>query len=409
MKDRIIKRLNNHYYKYLHKEKYRNLLNRFLFRLWKIVFSFHRLLPIKKKTVLFVAANDKNIPPEYESLNSFAIENGYRTEFIFRFDSSSRVIYKNEWNKIRSDLKFQRLYARAKCTFVCDYYLPAYANNPRKKTKLIQIWHGCGAFKKWGYSTRDSSWGLKSEFFEKYNIHKTYSLITTSSEDIKEIYAEAFGSSVEKVKALGVPRTDIFFDKEFVSSQKDILLEKFPDLKNKKLVLYAPTYRGDNIKASRNDLMIDFANLKSTIGEDYAVLVKLHPHLSKGFSVKDLPEEMHGFVYDISNVFSISSALCFADMVVSDYSSLIFEYSLFERPMIFYAYDLESYDSDRSFYYNYEELVPGRIVKTTQELAKAILDAEADFDKARLLAFKSKFMSACDGDSTKRVFEEATR
>ena len=409
MKDRIINRLNNHYYKYLHKEKYRNLLNNFLFRFWKIVFSVFRLLPIKKNNILFVAANDKNIPPEYESLNSFAKNKGYKTDFIFRFNSSSRVIYKNEWNKIKSDLKFQRLYARAKCTFVCDYYLPAYANNPRKNTKLIQIWHGCGAFKKWGYSTRDSSWGLKSEFFDKYNIHKTYSLITTSSEDIKDIYAEAFGSPIEKVKALGVPRTDIFFDKEFVSSQKDILLKKIPQLKNKKLVLYAPTYRGDSIKASRNDLMIDFTKLKKAIGDEYAILVKLHPHLSKGFSVKELPQDVQGFVYDISNEFSISSALCFAEMVISDYSSLIFEYALFEKPMVFFAYDLENYDSDRSFYYNYEEFVPGRIVKTTEDLAKAILDAETDFNKEQLITFKNKFMSACDGNSTKRVFEEAIR
>ncbi len=407
MKDRIIKRLNNHYYKYLHKEKYRNLLNRFLFRLWKIAFSFYRMFPIKKTTVLFVAASDRNIPPEYESLNKYALENGYKTQFIFKFDSSSRVIYKNEWNKIKSDLKFQRLYARAKCTFLCDYYLPAYANEPRKNTKLIQIWHGCGAFKKWGYSTRETSWGLKSEFFEKYNVHKTYSLITTSSESIREIYAEAFGSPIEKVTALGVPRTDIFFDKKFVSSQKDILLEKFPALKNKKLVLYAPTYRGDSIKASHNELMIDFEVLQRTLGDDYTILIKLHPHLSKGFSVSQLPEEMQSFVYNISDMFQISSALCFADIVVSDYSSLIFEYALFDRPMIFFSYDLESYDSHRSFYYNYEELVPGKIVKTTSELAVAILNAEKDYDKQKMAEFRKKFMSACDGSSTKRVFEEA--
>ena len=75
--------------------------------------------------------------------------------------------------------------------------------------------------------------------------------------------------------------------------------------------------------------------------------------------------------------------------------------------MIFFSYDLESYDSDRSFYYNYEELVPGKIVKTTSELAVAILNAEKDYDKQKMAEFRKKFMSACDGSSTKRVFEEA--
>ncbi len=409
MKDKNKIKLNEHYYKYLHKEKYRNKLNSFLFVLWKIVFRLACLLPVDKKAILFVANNDFSVPPEYESLRKTAQEAGYKTRFIFKTPNKDEVIYKNELQKIKNELKFQIRYATSECTFLYDYFLPAYANKPRKNTRLIQIWHACGAFKKWGYSTRDASWGLKSDLFEKYNIHKTYTDIITSSEDINAVYAEAFGSDVKKVKALGVPRTDIFFDKEFLSSQKDNLLEKHPELEGKKLLLWAPTYRGNSIRSSYNEISLDFSLLKSLIGDEYALLVKLHPHVAKSFSLKDMPQELSGFVYDISKEFQISSALCFSDIVISDYSSLIFEYALFERPMIFYAHDLDDYDSNRSFYYDYESFVPGEIVKNTNELATAILNAEKSFDKEKVIAFKNKFMSACDGNSTKRVFEAAIR
>ena len=404
MKSRIKKILNNHYYKYLHKEKYRNRLNNFLFFfLWKLVFKLYCIKKTDNKLILFVASNDTVMPPEYESLYSLAKEKGYKTVCLYKSASSSSVFYVNELKKIKNDLLFIKYYARAKATFLYDYYLPAYANKPRKNTKVIQIWHACGAFKKWGYSTRKSNWGLKDEFFEKFNIHKTYTHIITSSQQINGIYAEAFGNDESKVQALGVPRTDIFFNDEFLSGRKTMLLEKYPELKNKKILLWAPTYRGNNIRTSRNDMAIDFDKLHDIIGDEYALLVKLHPHIAKSMNDNDIPHHLSSFVYNISKEFDISSALCFSDIVISDYSSLIFEYALFERPMIFYAYDLEEYDSDRSFYYDYESFVPGEIVKNTEELAKAIIQADNNFDKAVVVAFKEKFMSACDGKATERV------
>ncbi len=409
MKSRIKSKLNNHYQKYLAKEKYRNRLNSFLFILWKLLYKIFCILPVEQKSVLFVASNDFTVPEEYKSLADYSRKQGYSVRFIFRSPNTSDVIYKNELKKILNDIKFQYYYARSKATFVCDYFLPCFANNPRKGAKLIQIWHGCGAFKKWGYSTRSGSWGLKDEFFEKYNVHKTYSLITTSSQQVNGIYAEAFGSDIKTVKALGVPRTDIFFDNTFKEKQKDELYKKYPELRNKKIVIWAPTYRGNDLKSSENPIAIDFSLLKGTLGDDFALLCKFHPHLAKKIKAEDIGEDMKGFVYNISDEFNISSALCFADILISDYSSLIFEYSLLEKPMIFYAYDLDEYENSRSFYYEYESFVPGVIVKNTQDLGTAVLFAEKNFNKDKVISFRNEFMSACDGKSTKRIFEYAVK
>ena len=114
----------------------------------------------------------------------------------------------------------------------------------------------------------------------------------------------------------------------------------------------------------------------------------------KDFAIKPHPS------YPIENL------LCAADAVISDYSSLIFEYSLLERPMIFYAYDLEEYEYDRAFYYDYRSFVPGEIVTDTDGIINEIKKSEASFDRERIIRFKNEYMSACDGNSSARIFDE---
>ena len=105
----------------------------------------------------------------------------------------------------------------------------------------------------------------------------------------------------------------------------------------------------------------------------------------------------------------IEELLCTADICISDYSSLIFEYSLFEKPMIFFAYDLDEYFDYRGFYYDYDEMTPGPIVKDSHELIRTIKEIDAAFDPAEVAAFKEKFMSACDGKATERIIDTICR
>ena len=142
--------------------------------------------------------------------------------------------------------------------------------------------------------------------------------------------------------------------------------------------------------------------MKEALGDEYFLLLKHHPFVKKR---PEIPENCQDFAMDVTKELDIDKLLCVSDVCISDYSSLIFEYSLFERPMIFFAYDLDEYFDWRGFYYNYDDLTPGPIVKTTEEIIDYIQNLNTRFNPSQVHAFREKFMSACDGHATDRILE----
>jgi CDP-ribitol ribitolphosphotransferase len=276
----------------------------------------------------------------------------------------------------------------------------------RKNTKLIQTWHSCGAFKKWGYSIAGLSFGQNPDELDKYPAHINYTLVTVSSKECISHFNEAFGFSAPScVKAVGVARTDYFFSEDNRKKAYDRLYEICPQAKDKKLVLYAPTYRGDADNAQPPE-MFDISRLKARLG-DCILLVKQHGFVKQSTKI---PKDCKDFAFDVSQSMKIEDLLFVSDICVTDYSSLIFEYSLFERPMIFYAYDLDDFYDYRGFYYRYDnDFLPGDIVKTQEELLDSIAyAAENGCDKQAVRRFRQRFMGACDGRSTERIVRYIT-
>lgn len=394
MKAKLIKFINKTYNDFL------------FFVLWRLVFFFCSLLPVDKKLVVFVASCDSTMPKEYRLLYEKAEANGYKCVCLYNRNTKGAGYFRRQYEKMKYGCEFQRYYARAKTTFLYEYYLPAFAHKPRKGSRLVQLWHGCGAFKKFSYSTRNSKWGLESKLFDRYKVHKSYTDIIASGEFIIPEYKEAFNADDGVIKVLGVPRTDVYFDENFIKAQKEILLKAYPAFRGKKLVLWAPTFRGNNMRSSYNDKAIDFVKLASSLDDNTVFLIKLHPFASSVLTFSDEEKKAIGDkIINISDTVSTETALCSADVVVTDYSSLIFEYALLSRPMIFYAYDLDEYEKERGFYYDYRSFVPGKIAKTTDELIDCIQNTKRDYNQTVINEFRNKFMSACDGHSTERIFE----
>ena len=238
------------------------------------------------------------------------------------------------------------------------------------------------------------------------NYYKNLSLVTVSSPDVAWAYIEAMGLEDQKeiVRPTGVSRTDVYFDPEFIRKNTEKIHDVFPASIGKKILLFAPTFRGRVAEASTPDFQtFDLRRLKEAFGDKYVVVIKNHPYVGSVATPK-IPADLDGtFAMDLTHTCTIETLLCAADLCVTDYSSLVFEYSLLDRPVLFYAYDLDDYNDWRGFYYNYDELTPGPVCRTMDELMDAIRQSETAFDKKKLAAFRHKFMSACDGHATERI------
>ena len=277
----------------------------------------------------------------------------------------------------------------------------------RKGSKLIQLWHACGAFKKWGFSIADAEYGESREEMIKYPYHKNYTFVTVSSKTVAWAYAEAFGIPIEKIEPLGISRTDRYFDSEFIEKTKQRFFQRYP--KGKKVILYAPTFRKERINAE-SPVELDYELLYRELGTEYLFIEKRHPFVRSSLVP---PKGLEDFVF-CEEEFSVEELLCVADLLITDYSSVMFDYSLFERPILFFAYDLNQYYDERGFYYNYKEFVPGRIVSTTKEAAEEIHQLQEDetirqeaIEKVK--KFRQSFMASCDGNATKRIISEMTK
>ena len=303
--------------------------------------------------------------------------------------------------KIRYSLKEKvelvKFIAKSKYIFLDDFYPIIYALKLRTGTELIQLWHAMGAFKTVGYSRMNKDGGPSKHSLT----HKNYTGTIVSSENIRKNYAEAFGISIDKVHALGVPRTDIFFDKKYSEKVKNKLYKRYPILKDKKVILFAPTFRGNGQNTAHYNFdWIDLEKFSNKLKKDYVCIFKLHPF------IKNKPEyniDKDPFYIDLTSEREINDLLFITDVLITDYSSVIFEYSFFEKPIVFFTPDLDEYRNSRDFYYPLDDYTYGPVAKDFDELVDKIKSNKVD--KRKLNKFKKFFCSACDGKSTKKVVD----
>lgn len=307
--------------------------------------------------------------------------------------------------KIKEKLKLVYYLATSKYVLLDDYSRMISIMKVRKGQEVCQLWHGAGAFKKFGYSRQDKTKSWK----DKINGHRNYTKAMVSADQIRWCYAEGFGMDIENVKATGMARTDIFFNQEYIRQKREELYQEYPYLKDKKVILFAPTYRGVSLKHSYYDyeeldvekIYQEFAN------ENYIFLFKWHPgHYyqmqKQGIIPYDL-EKYENFFYDFSDKRDINELLLITDVLITDYSSVIFDYALLNKPVVYFVYDYDVYQQDRGLYFELEDYIYGDIAKTSEELIDAIQNAKVLEDKRE--TFMKKFMSKCDGNATRNTCE----
>lgn len=245
-----------------------------------------------------------------------------------------------------------------------------------KGVKVLQTWHACGAVKKFG-----------NQIKRQYPI-KNYDALLCNAEYWKYSFSEAFGIDKEYIYTTGLPRIDTLLNED----KRNEFYEKYPSCKEKKLVLYAPTFRGniiDGLKVNSFDMNL----VSKKIGSEYKILYKFHP-LLKNVEV------------DGENLVNVNSEDLYmlmqvSDCMISDYSSVFFDYSLLNKKMIGYVPDYKEYEQTIGYNMNYYEDFSGPICTNEEELIQAIL--QKDKDEERRVLFQQKFMKYKDGRNTERV------
>lgn len=265
----------------------------------------------------------------------------------------------------------------------------------KPETKLIQLWHACGAFKTFGFTRLSKPKGSP----QTTRNHRSYDYVTVSSTYCKKCHSEGFGISTENVVATGIPRTDVFFDEKYKEKARAEFYSKYPSFKGKKIIMFAPTFRG-MVKetAFYPTEMFDVNEVCSKLPDDYAFIIKHHPFVN---DAQPIPDKYKDRVIDLSESTELNDLLFVTDAVITDYSSLVFEASLIDIPMIFYVFDLEKYVAERDFYFDFKLYAPGKIVYSLDQLVDCI-DKE-DYCTERIKPFADMFFDNKDGKSTDRV------
>jgi len=311
----------------------------------------------------------------------------------------TRPVNKLPFAQIRRAAKMA---AGAKVIILEDFYPQIHAIELRKETKLLQLWHACGAFKMFGLSDI----GKVGNLHQDSKNHRNYSAAFVSGKQMVPFYSEAFGISPDKVLPLGVPRTDIFFDESYREQVRERLFKKYPVLSGKRVVLFAPTFRGSGNKRAYYpaDRFLAEKFLEG-MPEDTVLILKNHPFVKRPFSFHEKYRER---VLDLTGRENINDVLFVTDLLITDYSSCIFEAALLAVPMLFYVFDLEEYVKGRDIYFDFESFAPGCKVNTFEGLvleAGRILRGQCECDDEKRKEFCEYFLGSLDGHSTERILE----
>ena len=259
---------------------------------------------------------------------------------------------------------------------------------------IVQLWHAPGASKKFGGSV-----DIESRPILKKISNNTDWLIVTS-DDIKKYYAEAFQISENKIKALGLPRMDYYFENHDSKELKNKFCKDYGISPDKKIILYAPTFR-DEEEFNNVFNYFDLEKFNKELSDEYVLALRLHPKI-KNFYKDDISSK--GQYIDVSDFKNEQELMLLSDMLITDYSSIMIEYSILSRPIVFFTYDLDNYLSkERGFYYDFEKTVPGPIVYTSDELIDAIKNN--DFDKSKISSFANTQFNEINGQSSKHVVD----
>ena len=374
-----------------------------------VILSYHiflKVMPVSNNIIFFESSVGRNYSGNpkyvYEELFNQGLDKKFKC--IWSLENTDLEIPGNA-KKIKRAGLFYLYYLAVAKIWACDTRLPAFLVK-RPETTYIQLWHGT-PLKKLAMDMDILSMSEKMELSKYKKLFKenteTWDYLISQSDYTTQRFKSCFDFKKE-ILSTGFPRNDILFKKNDTKSIESIK-KKYNIPLNKKVILYAPTWRDDEFYENgiyKFSTQIDFNLLKEELGDTHIMLVKLH------YLVKDPVDwsNYEGFIYKCDHLHDIQELYLISDILITDYSSVIFDYALLKRPMIIYAYDYQKYKNDlRGFYFNIFEEVPGPVVKNNTDLIDSIKNYDCNYYSEKYRKFLDKFTSFDKGNASSKIVD----
>jgi len=366
---------------------------------FKGLFTLFKRLPLKNKVTFLVSFPDNTLYI-YEELQKQKVD----IEVVFlchhrcfnTFKEINELTYLVESRHLLHTIVGIYHLATSKQIVVDNYYGFLAATTFKKGVNCTQIWHAAGAIKQFGAkdpANVNRSLAAQKRFKKVYH---QFDQIVIGSDQMASIFKKAFLANETSFLKVGIPRTDFFFDEKKLQQVTAAFYENNPLLKEKKVILYAPTFRKG--EEAVNHLKLDIQKMATELSSDYVLLIKFHPAVCLTL---DVFYDDSNFAFDYSHYPNVNELLIITDILITDYSSIPMEFSLLKRKMIFFAYDLADYKQENGLWEDFEASVPGPVATHTNEVIEAILNEEINL--LQLDAYAKKWLQYCDGAASERL------
>ena len=377
----------------------------------KIIITAYKCLtpviPLKKNLILFQSNNGVNYSGNpryiYEEMVRQGLDQEYDCVWIL-LDTSIEV--PGKCRKIRRNYpKFFWNLMRAKFWIFDSRQEKMYVK--KKDTVYIQTWHGTPLKKlALDMDQMDMAGNQNIErYHENFRIAcRDWDYLVSQNKFSTEVFKSCFDFADKPILEIGYPRNDVLFQK---NNEKDIreLKEKLGLPLDKKIMLYAPTWRDNEFYqkgAYKFATELDFDRMREAFSDEYCMIVKYHYLVSE--NIDWTPYK--GFVYTFDETNDIAWLYLVSDILITDYSSVMFDYSLLNRPMFFFAYDLEDFQNHlRGFYFDFINEIPGPISQDTKTLISDIRNYKEEEWEEKYKAYHDKFNNVDCGDASRQIIQ----
>lgn len=370
----------------------------------------YKLVKVDPKLVIFIAFHGRGYSDNpraiYEAMRQDPRFEGYRFIWFIKNHKQKQITIPGA--EVKEYFSFSYFYYMSKAKYwIINCKMPTYIAKKEEQVYL-QTWHGT-PLKRLAHdieAAEDMTFYRSAVSFaqmtQSYDIDVArYNYMISPNPFCTEVFQSAFRIQRERLIETGYPRNDFICNT--TKEEMERLKEKYRLPKDKKIVLYAPTWRDNSYVASGYtfELKADFHKWKEILGEEYIVVFKPHYLIINTYEKDSF---LQGFLYSIPAEADIRELYVISDMLITDYSSVFFDYAILKRPIYFYMYDIEEYANDlRGFYLDIHKDLPGDIYTNEDELLAAV--KQDAYDETAYQAFYERFCSCEDGNAAKRVID----